>query len=235
MDDLSWSNKLQIVQAEKNLWQKIAIGCFLSIPVLVIVLAFMSYHYFSKVNMQRLLLVAPTLGVGPVEVEADATITDSITKVVAKRIVELNENWTYESLEDNFRELFTYYYDQKMVELTKANLLSSDRISYVKQNKVISIFSIDWQRSKVGWCALLKRSCSLIVGKRKIFINNNEPYKESEIAYLIFAEAIFPTSENPHAIRVKRLKVDDFSLSPYGNLLNQYESALKGVLPNENG
>ena len=233
MNEIKWTNKLLMVESEKKLWKKISQGSFFLITLLIITLSFISYHYFSKANTQRLLLVAPSLGVGPIEVESDASITDHIAKTVSKKIVDLNENWTYESLEENFKELFQYYYDKNLTELTQSNLLSSDRLNYVKKNKMISVFNIDWERSKVAWCSHLKRSCSLIVGSRKIFINNNDLHKEKEVAYLIFSQAIFPTLENPHAIRVKRLKVDDYSQEPYRNLLKQYESAMRGVLPND--
>lgn len=234
MTDLTWVNKLQMVTAECNLWKKIAIFAFASVGILSITLGFMAYHYFSKINTQRLLLVAPTLGVGPVNVEADAVISDNIIKVIAKRVVELNEIWTYESIKDNFDELFKYYYDTEVVEITKNNLKSTNRYEYVMQNKIISTFKINWDKSEFSWCGKLQRACSLVVGQRKIYLNNNEPYKEVDVAYLIFTHAIFPTQENPHAVRVKRIKIDDTSESPYKNLFNQYNAALKGELIDEN-
>ena len=229
----TWTDDLYLSKTEKDLWKKF---CFFNggiILVLSFSLAIVSYYYFNNVKNQKLLLVAPTLGVGPIEVESGSKMTNHIMEMVSQKIVNLNESWTYESLGSNLDELFTYYYNKELSEHTKANILSQDRINYVKQNRMVSIFKLDKNKSRSTWCSELNRMCSMIVGERTVFINNNEIFSEKEIAYLIFAQAVFPTNENRHAVRVTRLKLDDYSDSPYNNISKQYEAAVRGVLPNE--
>lgn len=181
------------------------------------------------INAQRLVLVP---GIHrKLVVPAEAYLSDTYIKAVSKRVVELLEQWSYESIEDAYQELFKDYYDHGLSELTKANLNASNFVQKIKEHKMVSTFSFDWKKSEFRWCEKIQRACALVTGKRRLYINHNEPFAEKEIAYLIISSGVYPDENNPFAIRLTRLIVDDSSDSPYQNIKAQFDAALSGDLP----
>lgn len=181
------------------------------------------------INSQRLVLV-PAIH-RKMTIPAEAFISDSYIKAVSKRVVELLEQWSYTTIEDNYKELFSDYYSHSLMELSKANLTSSNYFERANTNKMVSTFQFDWDRSEFKWCKELNVACSLIVGKRRLYVNNNITFSEREVAYLILSDGIYPDDNNPFAVRIKRLKVDDSNPNPYVSMKAFLDSAMKGDLP----
>jgi len=228
----SWLDKLEGSQYQLKVWRSVAIiAVFLALGlgISTLLLAIKTLNDFKS---ERLVLV-PAIQ-RKLVIPAQSYISNSYVEAVSKRIVELQEQWSFDSIQDNYDELFKTYYSHKLVELTKANLLSTDRFSYVKENKIVSTFDVDEKKSEFFWCEKINRACALIAGKRSIFINNNEPYSEKEVAYLILGQSVWPDENNPFALKISRVKIDDFSTSPYDNMKRQLEAAKKGVIENEN-
>lgn len=227
----SWLDQNLGLKAENHLLRSILI-----IIAFVMILSSATSIIFGLqlmkgINSQRLVLVP---GIHrKLVVPAEAYLSDTYIKAVSKRVVELLEQWTYESIEDSYQELFKDYYDHGLTQLTKANLNASNFVQKIIDNKMISTFQFDWQRSEFKWCEQIQRACALVVGKRRLYINNNEPFSEKEVAYLIVSSGVYPDENNPFAVRMTRLKVDDSSESPYTNMKAQFDAALSGVLPDE--
>ncbi|MBF0206348.1 MAG: hypothetical protein HQK53_05610 [Oligoflexia bacterium] len=227
----SWLDKLVGAQIEVRCWRSMAFAATTVSICLTVVIVILVFKLLDDVKNQKLVLV-PAIQ-RKMTVLNDSSLTDSFVRSVSMRVVELQEQWTYQSLEDNYQELFSSYYSHGLQELTKANLLSSDRYNHVKNHQMVSTFRIDWKRSKFGWSEKLKRAVSLVVGQRSIFINHNEPYSEKEVGYLLIANGVIPDENTPFAVRMDRMKIDDSSEDPYSNLVKQYEAAMNGVMPDE--
>ena len=148
ISQVSWTDELFQSKKELRIWKKVVAVLSGLILVLGVTNIWLVKYSVQELNSQRLLLVAPGFDVGPVEVPADAKISPNVMKFFAKRVVTLNEQWSYESIEDNFSDLFEYYYSKELEELTKANLLSSQRIKLIQSKKMISTFRFDWKKIK---------------------------------------------------------------------------------------
>lgn len=200
--------------------------CFVLTTILTI---YFGHRVIDGINSQRLVLV-PAIQ-RKMTIPAEAHISDSYIKAVSKRVVELVEQWSYSTIEDNYKELFSDYYSHSLMELTNANLRASNYFERVIKNEMVSTFQFDWERSEFKWCEELNVACSLIVGKRRLYVKNNVSFSEKEVAYLILSDGIYPDDNNPFAVRIKRLKVDDSSQNPYVTMKAVFDSAMKGDLP----
>ncbi len=228
----SWLDRLEGSQYQLKVWRSVALLAMILAGTLGVSTLLLAIKAINDFKAERLVLV-PALQ-RKLEIPAQSYISNSYVEAVSRRIVELQEQWSYNSIQDNYDELFKTYYSNKLVELTKANLISTDRFSYVRENRIVSTFDMDDKKSEFLWCEKIKRACALIVGKRSIFINNNEPYSEKEVAYLILGQSVWPDENNPFALKVSRVKVDDSSVDPYMNMKKQLEAAKNGVVENEN-
>lgn len=223
----SWINSLVGSEISTKIWKSVSL-CLLIISIVLTISHYLvSTKLVDGIKSQRLILV-PAIH-KKINVPAEAFLSSSYIKAVSKRVVELQEQWSYDSLEDNYQELFRDYYSHKLMELTKANLLASNRLDYVKEKKIVSTFKLDLKKSKFEWCKKLDSACAVVVGTRRIYINHNEPHTEKEVAYLIIGSGVYPSDSNPFALRISRLKLDDTSESPYENILSQFDAAMKGV------
>jgi len=174
------------------------------------------------------------LGDNKTNVERSSSVSDAYLKSVHKKVAHLMESWTYMSIVSNYKELFSYYLDKPTEELIRANLKSSERFKYVENNEMVSIFEIDEKSSKHTWCDDIDRACSLIVGTRRTFINNNQLHSEKKVAYLIFSKPFIPTNKDEFGLKVTRIFIDDQSENPEKKLEVIYQNAVKGSF-NENG
>lgn len=228
----TWLDKLEGSQYQLKVWRSVALLSTLLALGLGISTLLLAIKTLNDFKSERLVLVPGIQR--KLIIPAQSYISNSYVEAVSNRIVELQEQWSYSSIQDNYDELFKTYYSHKLVELTKANLMSTDRFNYVKENKIVSTFDVDEKKSEYLWCEKINRACALIIGKRSIYINNNEPYSEKEVAYLILGQSIWPDENTPFALKVSRVKVDDFSIDPYSNMKKQLETAKNGVIENEN-
>lgn len=227
----SWLDQNLGLRAENHLLRSILLVVIFVMILSSITSIIFGVQLMKGVNSQRLVLIP---GIHrKLVVPAEAYLSDTYIKAVSKRVVELLEQWTYESIEDSYLELFKDYYDHGLTQLTKANLTASNFVQKIIDNKMISTFQFDWSRSEFRWCEKIQRACALVVGKRRLYINNTEPFSEKEVVYLIISSGVYPDENNPFAVRMTRLKVDDSSESPFTNMKAQFDAALSGVLPDE--
>lgn len=226
-----WLDKLLGTQVEMRSWRAFAFITTTLSLLLTGAVVFLVHQLINDTKNQKLVLI-PALQ-RKMTVVADSYLTESFIKSICMRVVELQEQWSYETIADNYQELFKYYYSHGLEELTRANLTASDRYNYANQNKMVSVFRFDWAKSRFAWSEKLGRAVGLVSGKRSIFINNNETYSEKDVAYLLISYGVYPDDNNPFAVKMDRIKVDDISLDPYGNLQKQFDAAINGVMPDE--
>lgn len=196
----------------------------------VVFLLIGSIFYFqnkaaSSLNHQRIVMV-PAIN-RKLVIPADSFISETYIRAVSENVVRLNENWSYENYENSVEELCRDYYMREQCELLRTNLRASNRLEYIKENKIFSIFKIDEEKSEYHFCAELKRPCSIVVGKRSLFFNNNDKVAEKEVAYFIVGDNVWPDENNPYALRVSRVKINEEE-DPKSKLSPQLELALKG-------
>lgn len=212
-------------RAQLRLWRSIATWTCCGMLPLSILCVFLVVQNISNLDRTKFIL---SPAVERFEIATVDQVTDSYIQAAFEHVASRNSSWTFESIEENYDDLFKNYYSQDLVTRTKANLAQSDRVSYVKQNKMVSTFKIDREKSEYTWCAALNLACGLVVGKEGVFIDGNQPYRSEEVAYLIFSESIYPTRTNPFAIRVTRLAIGD-----YEPLRKALTAAKEGRLPDE--
>lgn len=160
-------------------------------------------------------------------IPADSYISETYIKAVSNTVVRLNETWNYEDYERSIDELCRDYYMREQCELLRVNLRSTKRLEYIRDNKMFSLFKIDNEKSEYHFCKELKRPCSVVVGKRTLFFNNNDKIAEKEVAYLLIGENVWPDENNPYSLRISRLKINEEE-DPKSKLLPQLELAMKG-------
>lgn len=209
---------------------KILSMALLSFIFLIIFMGGLIAYLLSKasdnLSNQRIVLV-PAIH-QRLEYPANSYISETYIQAASNRIVELNESWSYDTYTNNINELCRDYYQHNLCVITKSALASTNREDYILKNRVVSQFVIDKDKSRYHFCEALKRPCSLVVGKRRLFFNYNESVTEKEVAYLIIGDGIWPDNNNPFALRVTRLKINDEGEFPRNNLEPILELALKG-------
>jgi hypothetical protein len=227
MGSKSWLSEVEGLTFKTNVWKNVAIITSFSCALLGVSTLALTYKVLKDFKSERLVLV-PALQRKMI-IPAEGFVSDSFVAGAARRIVELQEQWTYETIEDHYTELFQSYYSHGLAELTRANLIASNRFKYARKNKLISTFRFDHKASEYTWCKKIKRSCALVVGTRRIYINHNEPYSEKKVAYFMLAESVWPTEDHPFALKFSRVKIDDTSVDPRANLIKQFNAAKMGV------
>lgn len=226
-----WSDQLEGKIYEIKIWKTVTVVTSSACVFLGIATLLLAMKVSSDFKSERVILVPGIQR--SMTVPAGTFFSESFIKGVATRIVELQEQWTYETLEDHYKELFKLYYGHGLEQITRANLKSTDRINYVRKNKMVSTFKFDFKRSEFKYCKKIQKSCSLVVGTRKVFVENNMPFAEKQVAYLIISDGIWPTDDHPFALKAYRVIIDDSTSNPYDNIKNQLEAAKNGVMPNE--
>ena len=227
----TWLDSLEGLNYKLKIWQSIAVLSSISCVLLGASTLYLAIQNANDFKNERLVLV-PALQ-RKLVIPAESYISETFVEAASNRVVELQESWTYESVSDHYDELFKTYYGHSLTELTKANLISTNRIEYIKNNKMISTFRIDKDKSEYSWCTKLNRACALVTGTRRIYINNNEIYSKNKVSYLLLSESVWPTEDHPHALKFSRIKISDSSENSFEKIKAQFEAAKKGVLPNE--
>jgi hypothetical protein len=221
----SYLDELAGAKARARLWRSVAAwtsGACLPLALLVVGLAIWNIRNADRTQV----ILSPA--VQRFEIATPGQVTDSYIKAAFVHIAERNSSWTFESIEENYQDLFRNYYSNDLSTRTQANLSETERFEQVKQNKMVSTYKVDHDRSEFTWCAALNLACGIVVGSQTLYIDGNQPYRADDSAYLIFSESIYPTKTNPFALRVTRLVIGD-----YEPLKKALEAAKKGELPND--
>lgn len=212
-------------KANVRLWRSVATltaGACVPLALLVVGMAVWNMQNADQTKV----ILSPA--VQRFEVATPGQVTDSYIKAAFEHVAERNSSWTYESVEENYKELFASYYSNDLATRTQANLAQSDRFAQIRKNRMVSTFKIDQERSEYTWCEALNLACGLVVGQQTLFIDGNQPFRSEAIAYLIFSESIFPTRTNPFSLKVTRLVIGE-----YESLKKALEAAKKGDLPDD--
>ncbi len=229
-NEVTWTDSLFQARKESMIWKKTSYVLIVALFILSVGNGILIHFSIDKLNRQRLLLVAPGQNVGPVEIPAETQISPAVLMAFSKKVVMLNEQWSYESLAENMDELFRYFYSDDLENVARSNLKSTDRLNIVQEKEMVSVFKIDWKNSEATWCGKIRRGCALISGTRKLYMDNNRPLSSRPVSYLIFFEALYPSLENPHAMRVTRLITEDSSENAFDIIKTQFEMAKKGEI-----
>lgn len=225
MKAINWNDQLFLERTKKNAWMIVSGSMLIVILALSWTLIKQQDEIERKSRSQRLVLV-PAIDRKMV-IPAEAHLDDKYIEANMRRVIELNEQWTWESIEGNYKELFENHYSHALQNLTEANLLATGRIDFIKEKRMVSTFKIDREKSVFGWCEKLKRSCSIISGERSLYIEGNMPYQKKRVAYFILGEGIYPDAHNPYAVRISRLVLNETERA-YEEALNLYEQAKSG-------
>ena len=218
-------DELTGAKATARLWRSVATwtsGACLPLALLVVCLVLWNIKNADRTKV----VLSPA--VQRFEVATLDQVTDSYIRSAFEHVAERNSSWTFETIEENYQDLFTHYYSNDLVTRTKANLSQSGRFEQARQNKMVSTYKIDHDRSEYTWCEALNLACGLVVGQQTLYIEGNQPFRSETLAYLIFSESIYPTKTNPFALRITRLAIGD-----YEPLKKALEAAKKGEFPSE--
>jgi hypothetical protein len=224
-DGGDYLDELAGAKSQLRLWRSVAAwtsAACLPLALLVIGLAVWNVKNADRTQV----ILSPA--VQRFEIATPGQVTDSYIRAAFEHVAERNSSWTFETMEENYQDLFQHYYANDLATRTRTNLSESGRFEQVKQNKMVSTYKIDHDRSEYTWCAALNLACGIVTGRQTLFIDGNQPYRADESSYLIFSETIYPTKTNPFSLRITRLVIGD-----YEPLKKALEAAKKGELPND--
>lgn len=221
----NYLDELAGTRVQLRRWKSFAVWQTVATVPLVGLVVFLTVLNIKNVDRTQVIL---SPAVERFEVATVNQVTDSYIKAAFEHVALRNSSWTYETLEENYEDLFAHYYSQDLATRTRANLMQTGRFDYVKKNRMISTFKIDRERSEYTWCAALNLACGIVVGREATFIDGNQPFNSTDVAYLVFSESIFPTKTNPFALRITRLVIGD-----YDSLKKALAAAKEGRLPDE--
>lgn len=226
-----WTDENQKLKFLLRVWRSFAL---FQIPGTVLfgvlsIWIFNSYESLNNQKKERILLM--DFRGNLLDHEPDSAISSSYIKYAAKKVVNLQENWSYETVEENYKELFREHSTFEFENFLKANMVKSGFVAKIKEHKMVSTFRWDKNKSKATWCSKLQAACALIVGQRYVFEDGNRPISAKKVAYLIISNAVYPTDERPFALRVSRSIIEDRAEDPYSKLEPIFHAAKNGSLP----
>ncbi|PIR04680.1 MAG: hypothetical protein COV57_03085 [Candidatus Liptonbacteria bacterium CG11_big_fil_rev_8_21_14_0_20_35_14] len=225
-----WENVVFRQSVYVKAWMLIAIASLFSTTVLLYSYTNLTSEVEKSIKNTRIVLT-PAIK-QEIVIEGNETVSQSFAKAFLRNIVEMLENWNHVNVEDNYKQLFEIYYDQKQTSTTKTNLMSSQYFEKIKELKMASYIDIDWSKSKIGYCQKIERICGLIVGKRNVFIEFSRPYSTREVSYFIMAKVVRPDPVvSPMALKVTRVSVyDSQDEENQSRAKKEYELALAGEI-----
>ncbi|MCB9228975.1 MAG: hypothetical protein H6618_05130 [Deltaproteobacteria bacterium] len=153
------------------------------------------------------------------EIERGSMVSDDYVKGLTTHVISHLESWTYENMEDSYHQIFHDFYSHLLETKSKADLISSDRFRIAREKSMVSIWKWDYsdhngyekKAKKIAgeftWCGAIARACALVSGRSTIYIGHNQPYKTEEKTYFLLAKDVYPTKQNPYALKVTRLVV----------------------------
>ena len=216
----TYLNRLQEATYKLSLWKMICISqSFFSVGAALLILV-LFFFAFKGLKNERIILI-PGLQ-NKIEIPANAFVSDFFIKGISSRIVNLLENWNYESLEENHQELYNFYLTKELENQISSNVLSTNRYEFVREKKMVSFFKIDFEHSKFEWCEKINNLCALVKGTRTVFINNNEVFSKKNVFYFLIGDGIYPTNEHPFAVKISRLIMDDSGSADAGKKMEDH-------------
>lgn len=222
-DKRSYLDQLTGARLEARRWRSLALWSICSSGPMGLTIAFLLMQVIANVDRTKFIL---SPAVHSFDIVSPEEVSDSYIKAAWEHVAHRNSSWTYETLEENYSDLFDRYYVADLATRTKASLAAAGRVDYVKKNRMISTFKIDQTRSEYTWCKALTMACGIVTGREETFIDGNQPFKSGDVSYLIFGRSIIPTKNNPFSMRITRLVVGDYAV-----MKKALEAAKEGRLP----
>jgi len=200
-------NQYENALYEARIWRIVSYSLLVFVVISSVLLVVFAYLAYGGIRNERVILV-PGLQ-NKVVVPASSYISKNFVKGIVSKVVSLQEQWTYESIQDQFDELSKFYYTDGLGNLTNANLISTDRFNYVREKKMISTFKIDYEKSEFDFCEKIQSLCAFVVGTRKLYINHNEILSEKKVFYFLLGDGVYPTEDHPFAVKISRIKIGE--------------------------
>lgn len=181
---------------------------------------------------ERLVMV-PIAGPGPIVIEGkNGQLDNSYILDAAIKIVGLQENWSWLNIESNYDQIYAYHASQEFENFLKANLAKTQFKENAKAHEMVSTFKLDRDRSRAAWCSKLNAACAVVYGHRNVFIKGNAPLAEGNVAYFIVSNVVYPTKEQPNALRIHRQIIADKGDDPSLIVEPMFNAAMNtGKLP----
>jgi hypothetical protein len=193
---------------------------------------FANNRRLQESRAERLVLV-PIAGPGPITVEGkNGQLDSSYILDAAIKAVGLQENWSWLNIRGNYTELYTYHASKEFENFHRVNVEQTQFPEKVEANRMVSTFQIDRNKSRAEWCPKLNAACAIVSGRRYVFINGNVPLSDTAVAYFIISNVVYPTKEQPNALRIHRQVVIDKGDDPAQTAEPMLSAAMsQGVLP----
>ena len=168
-----------------------------------------------------------------VVVDGGETISRATAIATIRSIVGLMEIWNYETVRDNYEEVSKVYLSANEANAQQVNLEKREFFEMVEQQKMSSYFKINKEKSEIHYCKELNGLCALIYGKRRLYVNYNDPYADKDVAYFLFIEPTFYSDATPRGVIVTRRVVfdsEDDRSDGFKSGRTMLNNARKGVL-----
>ncbi|MFG1516187.1 hypothetical protein ABMA71_16360, partial [Halobacteriovorax sp. ZH3_bin.1] len=118
-------------------------------------------------------------------IEPGAELEIKYVKDFMLKLVNLNEVWDHETVEQRHNQLKELYYTEEMAIQLNTSVNSIRFYDKVERAKMASFFRIDFEKSKFEMCEKIGRVCGVVVGKRNMYMNFSQPYQSKTVAYFI--------------------------------------------------
>ncbi len=227
---MSWSDELYKTKFLKRMWQGFSL---LQIPTLLLVSGhnlWLHHNYNTALAKKEDRIILTPAVRSQVIIDYGSSVPNSFVLESARRVVNLQENWHYTDIEENYDELFNVHASFEFSKFLKANLVQTGFIDKVKMHRMVSRFRWDKDYSKAAWSSKIKAVCALITGTRTVFKDGNIPISTTKVGYLIISNVIYPTDERPTALQIDRMIIEDRN-DPYTKLEPLFHAAQNGTLP----
>lgn len=184
----------------------------------------------SKIENTVIKLV-PIRSRGPITVSLNDEIPPQYIKEATIDVVELHENWSWLNINDNYDEIMKIHSSVHYENFLQANLASTNIIENVKKRHSLSSIKIDRGKSRAFYCSKIGMACSVIHGKRTVYIDYNKPVEEREVSYFVLSKIVMPSESKPSPLHIERLVVLDTGNETLQRALDMLERAKNGEVP----
>lgn len=229
----TYIDKLTEAEHVNAIWKLVALVCFAVIAIQAFTTIYLSTKLISNVDRIRYVL-AP--GVQTFTTVRPGELPSSYIEEAFHFVTDRLNGWSYDSVKDNYKTLFTQFYDHGLKERTQANLKSLNYFEDIEYRKLVSLWQIDPSESQYHWCGDVPArgdvrgvACGIVSGTQRLYAEHSIPVSQTKVHYLIYAVNVAPTANNFFALQIMRVK-----RGPLQALKAELENSLKnGVLPAE--
>ncbi|MCB9229701.1 MAG: hypothetical protein H6618_08830 [Deltaproteobacteria bacterium] len=229
----TYIDKLTEAEHVNGIWKLVSLVCFAVISIQAFASIYLSTKLVSNVDRIRYVL-AP--GVQTFTTVRPGELPSSYIEEAFRFITDRLNGWSYDSVKDNYKTLFTQFYDHGLTERTQANLKSLNYFEDIESRKLVSLWQVDSSESQYEWCGnvpvrgdIRGVACGIVSGTQRLYAEHSIPVSQTKVHYLIYAVNVAPTANNFFALQIMRVK-----RGPLQALKAELENSLKnGVLPSE--